>query len=96
MSFLDIIKELFSNPYVQKLINIAVSCLKKTLSQISKEDLTMIKNKIVAISTLDISGAEKFQRVSAEVYALLPGISRSYLNLLIETLIQELKASKVI
>jgi hypothetical protein len=96
MSFLSWIKGIFSNPYVKILIDAALSALKKTLTNVSQNELTMIKNKIIMVSKLDISNQEKFQKVAEETYALLPNVGKSYLNLLIETIIRDLKDSKAI
>ena len=65
--------------------------LKSILLQVGQDYLDRLKNKIVEASGLSLSNDDKFKMVFKYAKTLLPQMKDSALNLLIETLVSQLK-----
>ena len=64
--------------------------------QVGREYLNDLQKKMIEVSQSDISNEEKFRQVFDYGKMKFAGIKDSYLNLLIEVLVNRLKANKVL
>jgi len=65
--------------------------------QIGRETIDKIKQKIIEVdNNVDLSGEEKFKVVAAYVVEIAPTLSKKYINLLVETLVNKLKDENII
>lgn len=64
--------------------------------QVGKDYLNQLQVKVLEVSKMDISNEKKFKLVFDFGKALLPSIKDSYLNLLIESIVNRLKENRAI
>ena len=90
------IKNIFTSSWFKTLIQYIIGKLESILVEIGKETLEKIKAKIVEVAQEDIPNKEKLKKVFDYIKALMPTLKDSAINLLIETLVSELKGKGVI
>ena len=81
------LKELFKNLYL---------ILSRVFLMVGQSYIEGIQAEIVRQSAEDLPGQEKFKNVFAYAKKEAPKLKDSYINLLIETLFQQLKQGKII
>ena len=85
------LKSIFSSGWMKAILQFILSHLKTVLVQVGKEVYDRVKAKIVEVSGMQITNKEKFDLVFKYAKGLLPEIKDSALNLLIESLVNQLK-----
>ena len=82
--------------WVKNVLNVIWDILKSILIQVGKEALGKIKAKIIEVNSQNISNEKKFQIVYDYAKSLIPNMKESALNLLIESLVNQLKSREEI
>ena len=93
MKIWDGIVAFFSQGWVKAIIKAITSILGDVLKQVGKEALEKIRAKILEVSATNMSNKQKFDTIFNFVKSLVPGLKDSAINLLIETLYNQLKTA---
>jgi len=87
---------LFKTAWFKAFLMFAVERLKKIFEQVGKEAYEKIRAKVIDVASLNISNTEKLKAVFKYVKELVPALSDSAVNYLIESIIQDLKNQRKI
>lgn len=87
---------MFKGNWLKNILAIVVSILKPVLTQVGKEAIDKIKQKIIAVASENTTNKDKFNKVVGFAKELLPTMKDSALNLLVESLVNILKTKGAI
>jgi hypothetical protein len=87
---------LFKTAWFKAFLMFAVDKLRNILEVIGQEAYEKIKAKIIEVSKMDITNKAKVDLVFKFIKSLVPVLSDSAVNYMIEAIVQELKDKKVI
>lgn len=95
MWIFDWIKNIFKSDWMKAILAFVLDRIKEILSQVGKDALNHIKKKIIEVgSNTNYDNKKKFEIVFEYVKSMIPALRDSAINLLIETLVNQLKAEK--
>jgi len=89
----DFLRNLVAPLWLERLIKELNDIILGILYEVGKGAISAIKDKIVEVSQEDITSKKKFDKVFKFGKELIPSITDSALNLLIEVLVSTLKQS---
>ena len=84
---INAIKRFFASAFVKKIANILVNVIK----EIGEAKFAALKNQVIIVNGQNIPGTEKMKKVFEFARTLHLGIENSAINLIIESIVSEIK-----